>query len=364
MTAESAENRKLALDERRLAFEERKWEAEQAKQPESPWKSPLLIAILTAAAAAGGNAVVSRLNADAQLRVERLKGEQALITEMIKTDGDVGKTANNLRFLVDTGLISDPDRRAKLERYLNKVTPERLPSLASPSGTAAPLSTAARATGLAVGDGCRARGAKGELCVEKGILLRADGKPFEVVDVTQNKSPLRAAPVAVVAHYSSGRDGELKRMFKDPAAPGGAHLEINRDGSITQLVPFDIIANHAGASAWQDLKGLNGTTLGIMFANYGRLDGQPGAWRNLRGETVPDGQVLVVREADGRATGWERYTPAQLQAAEKVLRALKAAYPSLRAVLAHSAIAVPRGRKLDPGPALPIDRLNALVAGQ
>jgi len=43
--------------------------------------------------------VVSRLNADAQLRVERLKGEQALITEMIKTDGDVGKTANNLRFL-------------------------------------------------------------------------------------------------------------------------------------------------------------------------------------------------------------------------------------------------------------------------
>ncbi len=101
-----------------------------------------------------------------------------------------------------------------------------------------------------------------------------------------------------------------------------------------------------------------------MFANYGRLDGQPGAWRNLRGETVPDGQVLVVREADGRATGWERYTPAQLQAAEKVLRALKAAYPSLRAVLAHSAIAVPRGRKLDPGPALPIDRLNALVAGR
>ncbi len=36
MTAESAENRKLALDERRLAFEERKWEAEQAKRPESP----------------------------------------------------------------------------------------------------------------------------------------------------------------------------------------------------------------------------------------------------------------------------------------------------------------------------------------
>ncbi|WP_333571184.1 hypothetical protein [Sphingomonas sp.] len=169
MTAESAENRKLALDERRLAFEERKWEAEQAKRPESPWKSPLLIAILTAAAAAGGSAVVSRLNADAQLRVERLKGEQALITEMIKTDGDVGKTANNLRFLVDTGLISDPDRRAKLERYPNKVTPERLPSLASPSGTAAPLSTAARATGLAVGDGCRARGAKGALCVEKAF---------------------------------------------------------------------------------------------------------------------------------------------------------------------------------------------------
>ena len=364
LTDQGSEARKLALEERRLALEEQKWQAEQAagsRDKGSPWKNPLLIAILTAAAAAGGNAVVSRLNADGQLRVERLKGEQALITEMIKTGGDDAKTAANLRFLVETGLISDAARRAQLSAYLDrlKTRPELLPSL--PSATPLPPSAAARAAGLAPSDACKARLAKAALCVEQGILLKPDGKPFDVVDATRRTDALKSPPIAIVLHFSGGPDGAGQATFKNPSVGGSAHIEINRDGSITQLVPFDIAANHVGVGAWNGHRNLNATTIGISFANWGQLSGQPGDWRTFTGRPVPDRDVDVVSAA-GRTVAWERYTDAQLKAGEQVVRALVAAYPTLGAVLAHSAVS--GGRKTDPGPALPMRRFEALVTAR
>ena len=45
--------------------------------------------------------------------LEESKAEAARILEVIKTGNNSDKAAVNLKFLVDAGLISDPDRREK-----------------------------------------------------------------------------------------------------------------------------------------------------------------------------------------------------------------------------------------------------------
>src|SRR5262245_10399380 len=53
----------------------------------------------------------------AQVDLEESKAEAARILEMIKT-GDPEKAADNLKFLVEAGLISDADRRKNIQNFL------------------------------------------------------------------------------------------------------------------------------------------------------------------------------------------------------------------------------------------------------
>ena len=122
-----------------LEFEREKWRAEYAlrereikvKEREasrSRWSSPLVLAVLAAAIAALGNGAAIWLTGRSQHDLETTKAEQtrvleegkaeaARILEMIKT-GDPEKAADNLKFLVDAGLISDADRRKNIQNFL------------------------------------------------------------------------------------------------------------------------------------------------------------------------------------------------------------------------------------------------------
>jgi hypothetical protein len=117
----SFERERLAADQR---FREREIELRQAEleikrrdQAQSRWRNPLVVAILAAAVAAAGNAIVASVNGSAQRVLEEGRAESARILEMIKT-GDPEAAARNLQFLVDTGLIVDPDRLRKLTAFL------------------------------------------------------------------------------------------------------------------------------------------------------------------------------------------------------------------------------------------------------
>jgi len=57
---------------------------------------------------------------------------------------------------------------------------------------------------------------------------------------------------------------------------------------------------------------------------------------------------------------WQRYPEAQLVALEEVVAALRAKYGDLP-LAGHDEVAVPRGRKLDPGPAFPRERFGMEV---
>jgi hypothetical protein len=128
--------------EREIAVKEREQEAKAAevklKQEEltaGKWTNPLVVAILAAAVAGIGNVGISWLNAHSERALEAEKAEQARILEVIKT-GSPDKAAQNLKFLVDSGLISDSRLRTQLQTFLDHRSPGSGPSL--PSAASAP----------------------------------------------------------------------------------------------------------------------------------------------------------------------------------------------------------------------------------
>lgn len=89
--------------------------------------SPLVVAIVLAALGLLGNAVVAFINGWNQQRTEQAKDESQLILETIKTD--IKQARENLRFLVDSGLIVGEPRRTQLLAYLDKTPAGTGPSL-------------------------------------------------------------------------------------------------------------------------------------------------------------------------------------------------------------------------------------------
>lgn len=171
------------------------------------------------------------------------------------------------------------------------------------------------------------------------------------------------APRYLIVHYTGAGSAEGSVDWLTRAeARASAHLVIARDGRITQLVPFNRVAWHAGASAWEGLRGLNHHAIGIELDNAGRLEEQGRQWRAWFGATYPSDQVMVATHKHEEApAGWHIYTPEQIDATLRVARALVAKY-ALRGVAGHDDIAP--GRKSDPGPAFPLGALRGRVSGR
>ncbi|SRR6266567_2135213 len=125
------------LDEYELR--KREIEIKERDQSRSRWSSPVVLAVLAAALAGLGNAGVTwqsglvqrKLEAEKAVQakiMEETKAEAARIFEVIRT-GDADKAATNLKFLVDTGLITNPDRIEKIQAFLEYRSAGRGPAL-------------------------------------------------------------------------------------------------------------------------------------------------------------------------------------------------------------------------------------------
>lgn len=176
-------------------------------------------------------------------------------------------------------------------------------------------------------------------------------------------------PRFLVIHYTAGRGLEQTcNWLGNPKAKASAHLVIGRDGEIIQMVKFDERAWHAGKSRWSservDFEGLNRHSIGIELDNQGVLTRDPqGCWRNWWGERVHDREVAVAtHKHGGPERGWHRFTEAQVLAAYCACEALIDAFPGIEDVLGHDDIAP--GRKLDPGPAFPMEPFRSWLFGR
>lgn len=173
-------------------------------------------------------------------------------------------------------------------------------------------------------------------------------------------------PKYLIVHYTAGRSFErslstlTKRRSKGNVS---AHLLIGRDGRVSQLVPFNREAYHAGKSQWGNLQSLNKHSIGIELENFGKLSQRrDGTWVTYFNQEVPDSEVLVAKHKFGtKECGWHMYTAAQLETLEDVAELLFDRY-DLEDVLGHDDIAP--NRKQDPGPAFPMNNLKSLVSGR
>ena len=178
-----------------------------------------------------------------------------------------------------------------------------------------------------------------------------------------NQSTGTITPRFLVFHYTAGGSAESTiNWLCDKRAKASAHLVVGRDGSITQLVDFNRKAWHAGASTWRGVTGLNSHSIGIELANVGPLQKTGEIWRSAWGNTIADHQVVVATHPhENHERGWEAYPAEQLRVARQLALTLVTKY-GLEEVVGHQDIAP--GRKLDPGPAFPLDGMAALVRGR
>ena len=178
----------------------------------------------------------------------------------------------------------------------------------------------------------------------------------------------------LVIHYTAGRDAQTAiNWLINPRSKASAHLVIRRDGSITQLVPFDKIAWHAGRSAWKGFINLNRYSLGIELDNAGFLTrhsfppvygGDRGGkeanrWLSWFKDEYDDSEVIeAIHKHETKPRGWHIFTPEQIAAALEASKLLVNHY-NLRDVVGHDDIAPER--KIDPGPAFPMEDFRACL---
>jgi N-acetylmuramoyl-L-alanine amidase len=81
----------------------------------------------------------------------------------------------------------------------------------------------------------------------------------------------RALPISmVVLHYTGMPSAaEAQARLTDPAAKVSAHYLIDEDGIVTQLVPEEKRAWHAGRSWWRGITDVNSASIGIELVNPG-----------------------------------------------------------------------------------------------
>lgn len=144
-----------------------------------------------------------------------------------------------------------------------------------------------------------------------------------------------------------------------------AHLVIGRSGEVVQLVPFDLVAWHAGESVWRGKTHVNLFSIGIELENPGWLErGEGGRWCASvnHAYSFDDEEVLVARHrSGGPERGWRRFSDEQLMAVDEVTAALVATYPTLTEGVGHEDVAP--ARKVGPGPAFPMAKWRATHVG-
>ncbi len=189
----------------------------------------------------------------------------------------------------------------------------------------------------------------------KNDLLRND-------DIQLKKSPNHGdefgpgAPDTIIIHYTGGPASAAINAFTNPRINASAHLVISRNGEITQLVPFNIIAWHAGKSSYRGRTGFNKFSIGIELENSGPLTKSGNVFRSWFGASYEPTEVIeAVHRNQTYLRYWQTYTEKQIETIRDVCRVLIDTY-DIKYIFGHEEVS-PR-RKTDPGPAFPLDKLR------
>ncbi len=181
----------------------------------------------------------------------------------------------------------------------------------------------------------------------------------------------KITPEIVILHDTAGRldKGNSARYLANNEAKTSVHFVVERDGSITQLVPTNRQASHAGKSSYHGREWCNSFSLGIEIVNAGkmtRIPGESGLWaRAWWKETFQDGDDVELVEMTTPEHGpgvWMDYTPEQITTVTLLLEALFRDIKTLKDITTHWYVSP--GRKVDTNPLFPLEQIRAKVLGR
>lgn len=192
-------------------------------------------------------------------------------------------------------------------------------------------------------------------------------------------------PSFIIIHYTGGRSVENAiASFKDTSRKVSAHFIVGKSGHIVQMVRTTRAAFHAGTSLHRHVNdrgavlnytSLNAFSIGIEFVNAGKLlKAESARYKTWWGEDVEDDDVIITddffipskyqgQQIHKVGVPFERYTTEQLESGLALCKAIKATYPIID-ILGHSDVALPEGRKIDPGPAFPMSNFRSALFGR
>lgn len=168
-------------------------------------------------------------------------------------------------------------------------------------------------------------------------------------------------PDTIVLHYTAGATAESSvSHLINPSTEVSAHLVVSRDLRIFQLIPFDRVAWHAGKSKWKERESLNRYSIGIEIDNAGKLDCIEGRYLSWFGKEYAESEVISAKHQNSeKIEFWHKYENQQLERVADICKLLIKEY-GVTEILGHDEIAPER--KIDPGPAFPMDRYKQLLA--
>lgn len=174
-------------------------------------------------------------------------------------------------------------------------------------------------------------------------------------------------PELVVIHFTGGDSvsGALN-WFLNPASKVSAHFIVGKGGEVVQCVSLKDVAWHAGVSEWKGRKWLNRYSIGIEVVNPGAIHPANGEHSEfISSSKVRYAYSEILKAAHKNGGGelyWVKYPEEQYEAVRDMCLELVRVFPGIKEIVGHEDIA-PR-RKVDPGPAFPMDRLNSEVFGR
>lgn len=176
---------------------------------------------------------------------------------------------------------------------------------------------------------------------------------------------IQGQPDSIIIHYTAGRDAATSAEYlcKDDVK-ASAHLVIGRKGEIYQLVDFNTVAWHAGESQYGGRTGYNKYSIGIELDNAGVLKQAGTEFVSWFGQKYQQNEVIQAKHRnEQQLSWWQNYTPEQIEACQQVCELLiNNANYGIKNILGHEEIAP--GRKQDPGPAFPLDKLRTMLLTQ
>ncbi len=187
----------------------------------------------------------------------------------------------------------------------------------------------------------------------KSITIERLPSPF--YDQRQTNSKKKIQPKFIIMHFTANcSKQEGWRSFFNFLRPVSTHYLIDEDGKITQMVPESKRAWHAGKSFWRNHTDINSNSIGIEIINPGfsEPDTNPCTtnvmlWNKNTGQLISGSNKL-----------WYSFTSKQIESLIELCTNIMHRFKiSPCNVLGHSDVAP--GRKVDPGPLFPWQKLAA-----